>query len=266
VQGVLTSSGRAQPSSELRGLYWAYLATSGFSHDFQGNPHHTRDYTLHRYCFVPNAGVYIGLPLGGLESVNCNARDAKVKSVCQSYRISGGTIQFGNDKPVRFKCDGSRLEIGEEVYTPVSKLEGLKLDAVYSGQSYAQTTGVSATNVLTYTFKSEGTFERQSASTVSSTTDPNNTQDSRTGTSFRKASDAWGTHRYFRNTLELKLKDDQLIRLTAVMLFADRSWRGAERTDVQTASAPLRMVVLVVQEVREPCPDRDGSPELGRLK
>lgn len=224
VQGLLTSSGRAQSSSELRGLYWAYFATSGFSYDFQGNPQYTRDYTLHWYYFAPNAGVYNGLPLGGLESFNCNARDAKGKPVCQSYRISGGTIQFGNDKPVRFKRDGLKLEIDGEVYAPVSKLEGLKLNAVYSGQSYTQTTGVSATNVLTYTFKSDGSFERQSASTVSSTTDPNNTQDSRTDTSFREASNARGTYRFFGNTLELKLKDGQLIRLTAVMLFADRSW------------------------------------------
>jgi hypothetical protein len=28
----------------------------------------------------------------------------------------------------------------------------------------------------------------------------------------------------------------------------------------------LKDGVLVVQEVREPCPDRDGSPELGHLK
>lgn len=90
--------------------------------------------------------------------------------------------------------------------------------------AYWQTVGVSATNVLTYTFGADGSFQRESASTVSGTTDPDNTQASRVDASLRETANARGTYQFRGNTLELVLNGGQKLRLTAVMLFPDLSW------------------------------------------
>lgn len=110
-----TAASLAQPNQSdqggLNGLYWAYFPKQQFSYDLQGNPRLIRNYVLHWYYFLSNNRVHVGLPFDGLEDFSCEAQDARGRSVCQLYRIGGGTIQIGSDQALKFKRDGTRLEI-----------------------------------------------------------------------------------------------------------------------------------------------------------
>lgn len=167
----------------LEGTY-TYLATGVMPNVFGGMDFFSES----RIRVFDRSGLFANtIPKGGSVAEHC----ATSPTECGTYAVTPGSLfrrgeirlslvrgEFGlvESEVVPFARDGDALLIGEEVWTPVQPIgDGTRFDGVWryfwasSGSTATSSGGVAIERILT--LHSDGTFQREGWSGVSSSTD-----------------------------------------------------------------------------------------------
>jgi hypothetical protein len=166
------------------------------------------------YFFDKSGYVYTHEPGTSISEADCSRTHPNGLPICEVYRVQGGTIVIGDDKPEKLEKVGADLKIGGQRFQQILPLTGVKLNAKYqasSGFGNATSTTVSSFQ-SSYAFSKAGTFVYGSSGGVSSTTTTTGTpQGEITGgvTSVSRGGNS-GSYRFVGNTLELKYPDGRV--------------------------------------------------------
>ncbi|PNY82027.1 hypothetical protein CVO96_12195 [Deinococcus koreensis] len=187
------------------------------------------------YVFDRGGYVYTDEPDEGLAEADCRRTRPNGLPVCEVYRVQGGTIRLGQDKPDPLVKVGRDLKIGGQTYQRIMPLDGLKLGAAYQSRSgFGSATSTTVALFRNeYTFTPQGTFVSDRSGGVSSTltTDGTTMGDVIGGVTSSTRGGSRGTYRFVNHALELTFADGHVERKFAFAL-----------------------------------PDRNGKPDLGLLR
>lgn len=187
------------------------------------------------YVFDKSGYVYTHEPDQGLDEADCTRTHPNGLPVCEVYRVQGGQLVIGQDKPMTLAKSGAALKIGGDTYQPLLKLDGLKLNGAYESRSFVGggTSTVSGAFQTNLTLTPQGRFSRERSGGVSATTTDTGTNLGTVtgGVTVSTERQNSGTYRVTGYTLELTYGDGHIERLFAYTL-----------------------------------PDRNGRPDLGLLR
>ncbi|WP_293912963.1 hypothetical protein [Deinococcus sp.] len=163
------------------------------------------------YFFDKSGYVYTHEPDTDLADADCSRTYPNGLPICEVYRVQGGSLVIGNDKPEKLEQVGGELKIGGQRYQAIVPLSGLKLNAKYqasSGFGNAMSTTVSSFQ-SSYSFTGAGKFVYGSSGGVMSTTTTTGTPQGEItgGVTATSQNGSSGAYRFVGNTLELRYPD-----------------------------------------------------------
>lgn len=162
--------------------------------------------------FRPDGYVYTREPERGLDDAACDRLRPSGAPVCETYRVAGGRITIGSERPQSFARSGRTLVIDGEVYRPLTAARGLRLNGEYRAFSYVRTSGGSGGIAIerAMRFTRAGRFTRSgfAGASVLLTDTGSPSGDAIAGVTVSSRSENRGRYRLVGpNTLELRYDD-----------------------------------------------------------
>jgi len=179
------------------------------------------EFVRYFYIFSKNGYVFTGDPDTSLADADCRRTFPNGLPVCEVYRLQGGRITIGTDKPVSFERRGNALVLDGESLAPVQPVGNLRLQGEYKSTSTFTAMGGTGGGVFLdfLRFGKDGRFTRESDGGVSitTTTTGNSLGDVTGGVSSSSNRKNGGKYAFAGNTLTLSYDDGRVERLFAFL-------------------------------------------------
>ncbi|WP_407572202.1 hypothetical protein [Deinococcus altitudinis] len=179
------------------------------------------EFVRYFYIFSKNGYVFTGDPDTSLADADCRRTFPNGLPVCEVYRLQGGRITIGTDKPVSFERRGTALVLDGDALGPVQPVGNLKLQGEYKSTSTFTAVGGTGGGIFLnfLRFGKDGRFTRESNGGISITTTTTGTSsgDVTGGVSSSSTRKNGGKYAFAGNTLTLSYDDGRVERLFAFL-------------------------------------------------
>ncbi|MGY2895604.1 hypothetical protein [Deinococcus sp. UYEF24] len=173
------------------------------------------------YVFFKNGYVFTGDPDTSLADADCRRTFPNGLPVCEVYRLQGGKITIGTDRPVSFERRGEAVLLDGDALGPVQPVGNLRLAGEYKSTSTFSAVGGTGGGVFLdfLRFGKDGRFTRESNGGISVTTTTTGTSfgDATGGVSSSSSSKNSGKYAFAGNTLTLTYADGRVEKLFALL-------------------------------------------------
>ncbi len=173
------------------------------------------------YVFFKNGYVFTGDPDTSLADADCTRTFPNGLPICEVYKLSGGQITIGSDKPAAFQQKGSALSLDGDKLEPVRPIKDLKLAGDYKSTSVFSAPGGTGGGIFETVLKfgKDGRFRREASGGVSITTTTTGTSsgDVTGGVSSSSERQNGGKYTLSANTLTLSYDDGRVEKKFAML-------------------------------------------------